>query len=82
MGRVRRYKKIKACDLGGKRTKATTGAGAGGKSASKHDEPPSAFEDRVRKAETRRLKGLDENDEDVSKGNTSEIPSLNKTRII
>jgi hypothetical protein len=59
MGRVRRYKKVKACDLGGNRSKVrptTT-------SSSSHNEPPSLFEDRARKAEQRRMKGA-ESEED------------------
>lgn len=55
MGRVRRYKKVKACDLGGNRSKVKPAS----TSSSSHNEPPSLFEDRARKAEQRRMKGAD-----------------------
>jgi hypothetical protein len=55
MGRVRRYKKFKACDPFSKR-KITEVDNV-------HDEPPNLFEERIRK--DRKRKDLELNDEDL-----------------
>ena len=57
MGRVRRYKKFKACDPFSKQSRSTVSA-----DDANHDEPPTIFHDAVRKADKRRLMKFQDED--------------------
>lgn len=72
MGRVRRYKKFKACDPFSKRGKTEVDT--------IHDEPPSQFEQRARRSGKRGEGGGDDTEDEYEKFLRREAKELAKTQ--